>query len=60
MGLDTNGHAHKPFSKEYRDNIRLVDAGVEKMVELFEEFYDHDGKTSYLLTADHGMTDWGT
>ncbi|PIK37633.1 GPI ethanolamine phosphate transferase 1 [Apostichopus japonicus] len=60
LGLDTNGHAHKPFSKEYRDNIRLVDAGVEKMVELFEEFYDHDGKTSYLLTADHGMTDWGT
>ncbi|XP_071823670.1 GPI ethanolamine phosphate transferase 1-like [Apostichopus japonicus] len=60
LGLDTNGHAHKPFSSEYRDNIRLVDAGVEKMVELFEEFYDHDGKTSYLLTADHGMTDWGT
>lgn len=24
LGLDTNGHAHKPFSHEYLDNIKLV------------------------------------
>ena len=26
---------------------------------LIEDFYDHDGRTSYIFTADHGMTDWG-
>ena len=24
LGLDTNGHAHKPFSSVYLDNIKLV------------------------------------
>ncbi|KAJ1916040.1 Glycosyl phosphatidyl inositol anchor synthesis [Mycoemilia scoparia] len=59
LGLDTNGHAHLPNSKEYYENIRFVDQGVKKMVERIEKFYGHDGKTSYIFTADHGMGDLG-
>uniref|UniRef100_A0AAR2LGK6 GPI ethanolamine phosphate transferase 1 n=1 Tax=Pygocentrus nattereri TaxID=42514 RepID=A0AAR2LGK6_PYGNA len=60
LGLDTNGHAHRPMSKEYLENIGLVDEGVAEMVSVFEEFYGYDGKTAYVFTADHGMTNWGS
>ncbi|XP_045592439.1 GPI ethanolamine phosphate transferase 1 isoform X5 [Procambarus clarkii] len=59
LGLDTNGHAHKPHSEEYLKNIEIVDEGVEKLVELFEDFFK-DQKTAYVFTSDHGMTDWGS
>lgn len=59
LGLDTNGHAHKPNSKEYLGNIEYVDEGIKKAVQKIEKFFKHDGKTSYVFTADHGMTDIG-
>ncbi|KAI9323207.1 Phosphatidylinositolglycan class N-domain-containing protein [Dichotomocladium elegans] len=59
LGLDTNGHGFRPHSKEYHDNIKLVDAGVAEIVTLLEEFYGHDGRTSYVFTADHGMNNRG-
>lgn len=60
LGLDTNGHAHRPMSQEYLDNIGLVDTGVSKLVSMIEDFFEHDGKTAYVFTADHGMTNWGS
>nr|CAD7401679.1 unnamed protein product [Timema cristinae] len=60
LGLDTAGHSHKPHSKEYLENIKVVDEGVKKMEQLFEEFYNHDERTTYIFTSDHGMTDWGS
>ncbi|XP_040522024.1 GPI ethanolamine phosphate transferase 1 isoform X1 [Gallus gallus] len=60
LGIDTNGHAHRPYSKEYKENIRKVDEGVEEIVSMLESFYGNDGKTAYILTSDHGMTDWGS
>ncbi|KAK4311784.1 hypothetical protein Pmani_016741 [Petrolisthes manimaculis] len=59
LGLDTNGHAHKPHSEEYLRNIEVVDRGVQRIVEVFEEFYQ-DQQTAYVFTSDHGMTDWGS
>lgn len=59
LGLDTNGHAHKPHSKEYLKNIETVDAGIQKTIEAFEGFYN-DRQTAYIFTSDHGMTDWGS
>jgi len=59
LGIDTNGHAHRPYSREYLNNIKVVDAGVEKMVTIMENFFGDD-QTAYVFTADHGMTDWGS
>lgn len=60
LGIDTNGHGNKPHSKEYIDNIDLVDRGVKQITEMIENFYGNDEKTSFIFTADHGMTDWGS
>ncbi|KAM8882501.1 GPI ethanolamine phosphate transferase 1 [Synchiropus picturatus] len=60
LGIDTNGHAHRPMSQEYLDNIALVDAGVSDLVSTVEDFFGHDGRTAYVFTSDHGMTNWGT
>ncbi|KAK3719319.1 Glycosyl phosphatidyl inositol anchor synthesis [Vermiconidia calcicola] len=59
LGLDTTGHANRPYSKEYLQNIQLVDNGVKEITEIIENFYG-DGETAYVFTADHGMSDWGS
>jgi len=59
LGLDTTGHAYRPYSKEYLHNIKIVDEGVKEITELIDNFYA-DGKTAYVFTADHGMSDWGS
>uniref|UniRef100_A0A7N5ZVB8 GPI ethanolamine phosphate transferase 1 n=1 Tax=Anabas testudineus TaxID=64144 RepID=A0A7N5ZVB8_ANATE len=60
LGIDTNGHAHRPMSQEYLDNIGLVDSGVAETVALIEDFFGYDGRTAYVFTSDHGMTNWGS
>ncbi|XP_027129873.1 GPI ethanolamine phosphate transferase 1 [Larimichthys crocea] len=60
LGIDTNGHAHRPMSQEYLDNIALVDTGVAELVSIVEDFFGHDGRTAYVFTSDHGMTNWGS
>jgi GPI ethanolamine phosphate transferase 1 len=59
LGLDTTGHSYRPYSNEYLRNIKVVDQGVEEITKLVEEFYG-DGKTAFVFTADHGMSDWGS
>ncbi|XP_077592009.1 GPI ethanolamine phosphate transferase 1 isoform X1 [Stigmatopora nigra] len=60
LGLDTNGHAHRPASHEYLNNIGLVDTGVSEMVSIIEEFFSNDERTAFVFTSDHGMTNWGS
>uniref|UniRef100_A0A3B4TH91 GPI ethanolamine phosphate transferase 1 n=1 Tax=Seriola dumerili TaxID=41447 RepID=A0A3B4TH91_SERDU len=60
LGIDTNGHAHRPMSQEYLENIGLVDTGVAEMVSQVEDFFGYDGRTAYVFTSDHGMTNWGS
>lgn len=59
LGLDTTGHAYRPYSKEYLRNIQIVDQGVREITEIIENFYN-DGETAFVFTADHGMSDWGS
>ena len=59
LGLDTTGHAYRPYSREYLHNIKIVDQGVREITKLIEDFYG-DGKTAFVFTADHGISDWGS
>ncbi|KZL72350.1 phosphatidylinositolglycan class N [Colletotrichum tofieldiae] len=59
LGLDTNGHSYRPYSKEYLHNIKVVDQGVKEITALIEKFYADD-RTAFVFTADHGMSDWGS
>ena len=59
LGLDTTGHAYRPYSREYLHNIQIVDQGVKEITEIMENFYG-DKETAYVFTADHGMSDWGS
>jgi phosphatidylinositol glycan class N len=59
LGLDTTGHAYRPYSKEYLRNIKVVDEGVKATVKLVNDFY-RDDATAWVFTADHGMSDWGS
>ena len=59
LGVDTTGHVFRPYSREYLQNIQVVDKGVREITELMENFYG-DGETAYVFTADHGMSDWGS
>jgi len=58
LGIDTIGHAKRPTSKEYVENILAIDKGIEQVVRLIEDFYKDD-KTAYVFTSDHGMADRG-
>jgi hypothetical protein len=59
LGLDTNGHAHRPDSPEYLENIRYVDAGIRAVHAAVEAAFP-DNSTAYLFTADHGMSNRGS
>ncbi|KAK7063739.1 PigN domain-containing protein [Favolaschia claudopus] len=55
LGLDTTGHSYRPFSTEYMNNIQVVDDIVRRTEILLREFFQ-DEDTSYIFTADHGMS----
>ncbi|KDN39625.1 PigN-domain-containing protein [Tilletiaria anomala UBC 951] len=59
LGLDTTGHTYRPHSTEYVGNTIVVDAIAARVEALFDEFYDHDNRTAYVFTADHGMSTKG-
>ncbi|GAM88281.1 hypothetical protein ANO11243_063140 [Dothideomycetidae sp. 11243] len=59
LGLDTSGHSYRPYSKEYRHNLKVVDKGVEEIVDLVNSYFGDD-QTAFVFTADHGMSDWGS
>lgn len=60
LGLDTAGHVHKPHSELFTENLIVVDNGIKEMVELIEKSFENDGRTAYIVTSDHGMTDRGS
>ncbi|TXG58989.1 hypothetical protein EZV62_016818 [Acer yangbiense] len=59
LGCDSNGHAHRPFSSIYLNNVKVVDHIAERVYSLLEGYYK-DNRTAYIFTADHGMSDKGS
>ena len=43
----------------YLENIHKVDSAIEYIVQRMEELFP-DGRTAYVMTADHGMSDKGS
>ncbi|XP_037942043.1 GPI ethanolamine phosphate transferase 1-like, partial [Teleopsis dalmanni] len=59
LGLDTAGHVHKPGSRLFLENLQHTELGIWNIYKEFETVFT-DGKTTYLLTSDHGMTNSGS
>ncbi|XP_058112143.1 GPI ethanolamine phosphate transferase 1 isoform X2 [Magnolia sinica] len=59
LGCDTNGHAHRPYSSIYLNNVKVVDHIAENVYNLVETYFQ-DNRTAYIFTADHGMSDKGS
>ncbi|KAL8475559.1 hypothetical protein ACS0TY_028277 [Phlomoides rotata] len=59
LGCDSNGHAHRPYSSIYLNNVKVVDHIAERVYNLVQNYFK-DNLTSYVFTADHGMSDKGS
>ncbi|GAA5853534.1 hypothetical protein JCM8547_002496 [Rhodosporidiobolus lusitaniae] len=59
LGLDTTGHSYRPHGAEYHRNIRVLDLVIRRTVTLLSHFYNNDGETAFVFTADHGMSSLG-
>ncbi|XP_038704369.1 GPI ethanolamine phosphate transferase 1 isoform X2 [Tripterygium wilfordii] len=59
LGCDSNGHAHRPYSSIYLNNVKVVDHIAERVFTLLEDYFK-DNRTAYIFTADHGMSDKGS
>ncbi|XP_058187105.1 GPI ethanolamine phosphate transferase 1 [Rhododendron vialii] len=59
LGCDSNGHAHRPYSSIYLNNVKVVDRIAESVYDVLESYFN-DNRTAYIFTADHGMSDKGS
>lgn len=59
LGCDSNGHAHRPYSNIYLNNVKVVDNIAKRVYDLVEDYFK-DNQTAYIFTADHGMSDKGS
>ena len=48
------------YCRDYLQNIATVDRGIQEIVNIMQDFYSDDGATAFVMSADHGMTDWGS
>ncbi|CAH8502081.1 unnamed protein product [Schistosoma guineensis] len=58
---DMVGHSFKPDSHEYAEVLRNLDNVVFQVYhKLTEKSRGTDSRIAYILTSDHGMTEWGS
>ncbi|XP_052742449.1 GPI ethanolamine phosphate transferase 1 isoform X2 [Bicyclus anynana] len=49
-----------PYLRNFLTTIKFVDENIKEIEQIIKDFYNDDGKTTFLMTSDHGMTDWGS
>lgn len=59
LGIDSAGHAKRPNSNEYYDNIKYVDKRIAELEQTVADYFG-DNNTAFIFTADHGMSDLGS
>ncbi|GMM52014.1 mannose-ethanolamine phosphotransferase [Starmerella bacillaris] len=59
LGIDSAGHAKRPNSAEYYDNIKFVDSQIKELEKKVNDYFK-DEDTVFIFTADHGMSDLGS
>lgn len=47
------------YCRNFLNTITHVDRGIREIEKVIRDYYGDDGKTTFLMTSDHGMTDWG-
>ncbi|CAH8541611.1 unnamed protein product [Dicrocoelium dendriticum] len=58
---DMIGHSLKPGSPEYRNLVHHLDSLIAQVTaEVNRASAGLDVRVAFILTADHGMTDWGS
>ena len=55
--LDDYGHGPGPHSEEYINHIQKLNNEIKNICYKFKQFYGDD-KTAFILTSDHGMSEW--
>ncbi|KAH8332890.1 hypothetical protein KR074_003474 [Drosophila pseudoananassae] len=56
--MDIVGHRYTSKKPQYYEKLLHTQRGVRHTYELIERIFN-DGRTSYLMTADHGQTKYG-
>lgn len=44
--------------RKFLTTVTFVDNEIKEIEKLIQNFYKDD-RTAFLMTSDHGMTDWG-
>ncbi|XP_020799854.1 GPI ethanolamine phosphate transferase 1-like [Drosophila serrata] len=56
--MDAWAHRYTPLSPEFDQQLLHTQKGILTTYKLFEQVFN-DSRTSFLMTADHGMSDYG-